>query len=531
MKRLIRKATSKFSVGNAAILLASTTMIGQVLGFLRIKFINANFPATGEGSTDVFFAAFKIPDFFYLTLAAGALGVAFIPYLSDKLSKNDRQGAWDMSSSLLNLLAIVMGVVGLIIFVFAGPLMNYVVAPGMTPEQLSRATMIMRLISLNPLLFTISSIIMSMQQTVGRFFFFAIAPLFYNLSIIISVFVFKDSLGIVGLGVGALIGALLQLVVALVGLFGMKFKYKAKIQWHSPSFRGILRQLPPRSIDQGIDAINSIAETNFARRLGEGNITYYENAYVLHTAPILLIGTTIATAAFPRMTERLSQGRPDLFRKEFRGILRAMIWISLPVITVSYFARGYLARLIFSRDAPEIALIFGFFTAAILFRVVYNILSRYFYAYKDTITPLLVSLGVIALNIGLAYILSQPSNYGVAGLAIAQAIVAIIEASILTGIIIYKDKKIFNFDFLEGLMRMLSATGFTIVTAYFMIQILPLNTTDTGFITLGGKLLIITLVTFSVYTAMSWLLRIEEVYPLLEKLKKIILKPIRFNYR
>ncbi|MDQ3159080.1 MAG: murein biosynthesis integral membrane protein MurJ [bacterium] len=530
MNRLIRKATSKISVGNAAILLASTTMIGQVLGFLRVKFINANFPATGEGSTDVFFAAFKIPDFFYLTLAAGALGVAFIPYLSDKLSKNDRQGAWDLSSSLLNLLAIVMGVVGILIFVFAEPLIDHVVAPGMTDFQLERATLIMRLVALNPLLFTLSSILMSMQQTTGRFFFFAIAPLFYNLSIIISIFVFKDNLGIVGLGVGAMIGAVLQLLVALVGLIGMKFKYNAKIQWHSPSFRGILRQLPPRSIDQGVDGINSIVETNFARGLGEGNITYYENAYVLHTAPILLIGTTISTAAFPRMTRRLSQGRPDLFRKEFRNILRMMIWISLPVITVSYFARGYLARLIFSRDAPEIALIFGFFTAAILFRIVYNILSRYFYAYKDTVTPLLVSLGVIALNVGLAFILSQPENYGVAGLAIAQAIVAIVEAFILTAIIYYRDRKIFDYEFVEALLRMLSATGFTVVVAYIMIQVLPLSTGDTGVITLGGKLVMISVATFGTFGIMSWLLKIEEVYPVIEKLKKLILKPIRINY-
>lgn len=530
MNRLLSRASKRVSVSGAAALLIATTMIGQVLGFLRVKFINANFPATGDGSTDVFFAAFKLPDFFFLTLAAGALGVAFIPYLSDRLEKNDKKGAWELSSSLLNLLSIIMGVVAVLLFVFAEPLIAHIVAPDLNPEQLSKAVTIMRLISLNPMLFTIASILMSMQQTVGRFFFFAIAPLFYNMSIIISIFVFRDNIGIVGLGIGALVGAVLQLVIAIIGLVNMKFKYKATIKWHSPSFRGVLRQLPPRSIDQGIDAINSIAETRFARRLGEGFITYYENAFVLHTAPVLLIGTTISTAAFPRLTERLSQNRPDLFRKDFIKVLRAMIWISLPVVVVSYFARAYLARLIYSNYQSQIALIFGFLAGAILFRVIYNILSRYFYAYKDTVTPLIVSLFTIALNIYLAYTLSKATSYGAAGLAIAQAIAAATE-SIILGVIIYiKDPKMFNAAFLDALFRMFSATGFAIVAAYIMVSLLPLQVDDKGFIVLGVKFGVISLVTISVYVMTSFMLRLEEPKPVIKRIVNLVLKPVRIQW-
>lgn len=530
MNRLLRRASSKISVSGAAVLLIGTTMLGQLLGFLRVRLINSNFPAFGDNSTDVFFAAFKIPDFFFLTLAAGALGVAFIPYLSDQLNKGDKKAAWELSSSLLNLLAITMFVVALIIFVFAEPLISNIVAPDLTAVQLEKAVTIMRLIALNPMLFTIASILMSMQQTVGRFFFFAIAPLFYNLAIIVSVFVFRGNVGIVGLGIGAAIGAVLQLIVAVIGLAGMKFHYHRKIKWQSPSFRGVLRQLPPRSIDQGVDAINSIAETNFARRLGEGYITYYENAFVLHNAPILLIGAAISTAAFPRLTERLSQGRPDLFRRDFIRVLRAMIWITLPIITVSYFARAYLARLIYSNYQAEIALIFGFLTGAIMFRVVYTILSRYFYAYKDTMTPLIVSLFIIALNVFLAYNLSRPDSYGVAGLAIAQAIVAAIEVAILTVIIIFRDRKLFNSAFIDALFRMLSATGFTVIAAYIAVSIFPLNVDDKGFVTLGSKLVIITGITFIVYGLLSWLLGLEEVQPVINKLKRIILKPVRIQW-
>lgn len=530
MNQFLRRAGKTFTVSGAATLLVATTLIGQLLGFLRVRLINANFPATGDGSTDVFFAAFKLPDFFFLTLAAGALGVAFIPFLSDRLERGDKKSAWELSSSLLSFLALVMGIVALILLIFAEPLIKYVVAPDLNPAQLANAVMIMRLVALNPLLFTISSILMSVQQTVGRFFFFAIAPLFYNASIIFSIFIFRDTLGIVGLGVGALIGAVLQLLVAILGMAGMNFKFRTFINWQNQGFRSVLRQLPPRSIDQGVDAINSIAETNFARRLGEGFITYYENAYVLHSAPILLIGTTISTAAFPKLTERLSQNRPDLFRRDFISILRVMIWISLPVVIVSYFSRGYLARLIFSRDAPEIALIFGFLTGAILFRVIYNILSRYFYAYKDTVTPLLVSLFAIGLNIYLAYNLSKPELYGVAGLAIAQAVVAIVESTILLIIIAIRDRLVFSSEFGEVLLRMLSATGFAVVAAYVMINVLPLNSSDKGIVTLGGKLTAISGVTLSVYVVVSRLLGLEEVRPVINKIKQIVLKPVRVQW-
>lgn len=226
MNRFLKRASKSMSIGGAATLLISISLLGQVLGFLKVKLINANFPATGLQSTDAYFAAFKIPDFFFMTIAAGALGVAFIPYLSDKLEKGDRKGAWQISSSLLNLLMIFMFVVGLLIFVFAEQLISTLVGPNLTPEQLSNAVTIMRLVALNPLMFTISGILMSVQQTIGRFFFYAVAPLFYSIAIIASIFLFRNNVGIVGLGVGAVAGAVLQLVIALAGMWGTKFRYE-----------------------------------------------------------------------------------------------------------------------------------------------------------------------------------------------------------------------------------------------------------------------------------------------------------------
>lgn len=529
---------ARLSLTSAASLLIASAFLGQLLGFLRTKLVNANFHALGPHSTDTYFAAFNIPDFFFYTLAAGALGVAFMPVLAERLEKGDRKGMWELSSSLLNLLALVMGGVALVILLFAEPLIHHIVAPNLTGAQLHTAATIMRFLALNPLLFTISGILTASQQSMGRFFFYAIAPLFYNTCIIISCLIFSDipphhggpgHLGIEGLGIGALIGAVLQLLVISLGLFGLKFKWSPTILWRNTDFRLILRNLPPRSIDQGIDQVEAIVETNFARRLGEGNISYYNNAYILQTAPVILIGTAISTAAFPRLTNRLAQGRPDLFRRDFLQVLKAMIWLTLPIVVICYFCRGYLARLIFAQDAPQIALIFGFLCGAILFRTIYSIISRWFYAQKDTRTPLYVSLFAIALNIFLVYMLSKPTAYGIGGLAIAQSIVAATEVIILLTIMVWRDHRLFTAEFWNDIVRTLSVTGFTVITTYTMVSLIPLNVADKGFMLLSVKLLMIVIPTLVVHLFVSSLFGLSEVQPVVRKLKKLVLMPVRIQ--
>lgn len=526
------------SLGNVATLLIATAFVGQLLGFLRTKLVNANFPTTGPHSTDAYFAAFIIPDLFFFTLSAGALGVAFMPVLSDRLHKAGRKAVWDITASLLNLLTIVMLVVAVIILIFAKPLISHLVAPNLSPEQLDIAANIMRWLAFSPLCFTISGILTSVQQTMGRFFFYALAPLVYNLSIIASVVIFSEAhnhtggpghLGLEGLGIGAFVGALLQLVIIALGVSGLGFKWRPHIQWRSHDFRTVLKNLPPRSLDQGVDQVNDIVETHIASGLGSGNITYFNNAYILSTAPALLVGTAISTAAFPRLNARLSQGRPDLFRQEFLRIFRAMIWLAAPVVVICYFTRGYLARLIFSAGNEQIALIFGYLTLAIFFRILYTLISRWFYSQKDTKTPLYVSIFTIALNIFLAIKLASPNAYHIAGLAMAQSFAAMAEVLVLFSIMLWRDHRLFNWQFWNGVIRIFSVTGFSVVAGFIMISLYPLGINDKGIITLGSKLALIAGVTFGVHLMISGLFDLEEVRPIFARLKRIILKPVKLE--
>jgi putative peptidoglycan lipid II flippase len=433
------------------------------------------------------------------------------------------------------LLNIIMLGVAVVIFVFAEPIMRQLVGP----DQLHSAVVIMRFLCLNPLLFTISGILTATQQSMGRFFFYATAPLLYNGSIIASTMIFSTvshhnggpgHLGIMGLGIGALVGAILQLLVVLLGMYSTGYRWTPHIIWRSRDFRQVLRNLPPRSLDQGMDQLESIIETRFARGFGSGSISFYNNAFTLQLAPVLLIGTAISTAVFPRLNNRLSHGRPDLFRQDFLRILRLIIWITLPVVVICFFGRGYLARLIFTRGSTDIANIFGFLTVAIFFRTIYAIISRWFYAQKDTRTPLYVSVFTIALNITLAYWLTRPGGYGLVGLALAQSIVAAIEVVILSVIMLVRDPKLFNLYFWSGIIRTISVTGFSLIAGYITVGFIPLGIDDRGFITLGAKLLILSGVTLATHFAISGLFDLEEARPFWSWARRLLFRAVKVDY-
>ncbi|MCA9327770.1 oligosaccharide flippase family protein, partial [Candidatus Saccharibacteria bacterium] len=364
------------------------------------------------------------------------------------------------------------------------------------------------------------------------FFFYAIAPLFYNAAIIVSLYVFKDNIGIVGLAIGALAGAVIQLLIILIGTYGLGFRWRPYIRWRAPDFQGMMKALPPRSLDQGIDQVQVVVETNIASNPTVGGATAignYNSAYVLHTAPILLIGTAISTAIFPKLNARLSQGRPDLFRQDFLRVLRLMVWLSVPVVVVSFFGRGYLARFIFTQNSQEITNIFGFLCAAIFFRIIYSIMSRWFYAQKDTKTPLFVSIFVIALNIVLSYLMALSWDYGVEGLAMAQSIVAGIEVLVLGAIMLKRDRKLFDAPFWNGMYRIASVTGFTLVAGFIAVQFWPLIAYDQG-LTLFLKFTGIAIVTMLTHLFVSALFGLEEAKPVFTGLKKFSFKAVRIDY-
>lgn len=532
VQSVVAKANRRLTVQFAAALLAGSTLISSLLGLYRDRLLNGLYLDTYPTGIDAYTVAFTIPDFMFYILVSGALSVTFIPVFNQRLASGNRKSAWELSTSMMNFMALLTLVASVLIIILADPLVRYVVGPGLDESGHALAVSMMRVIAVNPFLFAVATVVASMQQAVGRFTFYALAPTIYNIGIIIGAFFFTNGItifgievfqgGIMGVALGVVLGSIMQLIVSSIGLLGLGFDYRFKIYWKNKGFRKVLTLLPARSLDQGADYLNSIVETNIASRMVEGTVRAYQQATTLHTVPINLIGVAISNAAFPKMSERLGQGRPDLFRKELQVILRVIIWLALPVATVSYFTRGYLVNFIKNGGNSLIAGILGALVVAILFRSIYHIAARTFYAQQDTKTPLYVSLFCVGLNIALAVWFTAKLDMGAYGLAWAQSIVAAIEVFILFTIMARRIKNLFDVVFIHAVARMVSATGFMAIISYLSVLTFQLSSNDQSFLATFPKFTMIVAISLSSYVVFCRLLALEEARPVIATAKRLL---------
>lgn len=540
VQSVVARANRKLTVRFAAALIAGSTFASMIFGFVRMRLLNANYygPDAYPVGYDAYIAAFLLPDFMYFILVSGALSVTFIPVFNQRMAAGNRKSAWELSTSLVNLMALATLLASVLIIIFAEPLIRYVIAPGLSESGTALAISMMRVIAVNPFLFAVATVIASIQQAVGRFTFYALAPTIYNIGIIIGILFFTNGInifgwqvfegGIMGVALGVVLGSIMQLIISCIGLAGLGFDYRFKIYWKNKGFRKVLSLLPARSLDQGMDYVVGIVETNLASRMATGTLAAYNQAVMLMMAPINLIGVAISTAAFPKMTERLSEGKTDLFKSELRTVLRVIIWLSFPVAIISFFTRGYLVNFINPEGDALMAGLFGALTVAILFRSVYYIAARTFYAQQDTKTPLYISFFSIGLNIILAVWFSSGLNMGAYGLAWAQSIMAGVEVLILFIVMSIRLGGLLDKTFWSAVTRMASATGFMAIASYAMVSTFPLQAGDnSSFYIAFPQFCLIVAVSFSVYIAMSRILKLSEVDPIITTIKKLILGGVK----
>lgn len=535
-KSIVAMANARLSIKASAVILAASTLLSALLGIFRDRLLNSYYLDTYPTGIDAYTAAFTIPDFMFFILTSGALAVSFIPVFNQRLVNGNKKSAWELSSSVLNLMALVTFIASILIMIFADPLVRYVVGPGLDEPGTILAINMMRVIAINPFLMSIATVLSSIQQAVGRFVFYALAPAVYNIGILIGIGWFTNGInifgiqifdgGIMGVALGVVFGAILQVIISLIGLIGLGVNYEFKIYWRNYGFRKVLRLLPARSLDQGIDYVNTIVNTNLSSRMGAGAMRSFQQATSLHQMPVNLIGVAISTAFFPKMTEDLGEGKEEEYLATFRTALRAIIWISLPVAVIAYFGRGYVTSFIKNGGDPLIASVLATLVFAIFARSVFHIASRGFYARQDTRTPFVVSIIAVGLSTILA-VLFTIWGFGPEGLGFAQSIGAVLEIVILLVILNRKNKrKLLNKSFWKGFTRMLIATAITGAVAYSMTKFLPLRSTDVSILATLPKFLIISVVSFAAYVVAGYFLDLPEVKPIINRLKKWLFKNV-----
>lgn len=538
VRKVVDKVNKRLTVKLAASLLAGSMLMSSLLGFFRDRLLNSAYmPNEAAGlagypvGLDAYTAAFMVPDFMFAILVTGALSVTFIPVFNSRWVKGNKTSSWQLASSTINFMALVTMVVSVLIMIFADQIAS-LIAGGFSESALALTASLMRVIAINPFIFAIAAVVASIQQAVGRFSFYALAPIMYNLGIIIGIVWFTDGIsifgwqifdgGIMGVALGVALGSVLQLLVSSIGLVGLGFDYEFKIYWRNKGFRQVLRLLPPRSVDQGIKYAISLVELRLLSYMGTGVTRAYNQALTLHMMPINLIGVAIASAVFPKLTERLGEGRDDLFISELRAVLRVIIWLALPTAIIIFFTRGYVVHFIRNAGDPLMADILGALALAILFRTIYHMATRAFYAQQDTKTPLYISFASISLNVGLAIFFTQSLKMGAYGLAWAQSIVALFEVVVLFSIMNRRSPNMFNAKFVGAIWKMVLAGFITAIVCYALVQVLPFRDSDNSFYSAFPRFVLIAGISFLTYAIVSKLSKLEEIDPILLRARQLL---------
>jgi putative peptidoglycan lipid II flippase len=431
-------------IAKSSLIIAVFFGIDKVLGFIRQVFVARQFGLTYE--IDVFNAANNIPDLLSALISGGALGVALIPVLSEYLERRGRPASWDLFSRIVNLAFLVTAAISVLIVIFAGPLVRYVITPGFPPEQQALTVELMRLDLLAILIFSISGLVMAGLQANQHFLLPAMAPGLYNIGQIFGVAVLAPSqgfsigpitlpafgLGIHGLVYGVIFGALLHLGIQVPGLLRYKFRWTPAINLKDPGVRQVLALLGPRVLTMFFLQVFFIARDNLASGLGEGAVTALNYGWFIMQVPETLIGSALAIALLPTISELFARRQIGEFGATINRAVRAVLAITLPIAALMWVALPPLIPVVFGFDPQGAELVLWATRAYLLGLAGHALLeigARSFYAHQDARTPLFVA----ALNAGVyilfAVLLSR--WIGPAGIALANTIAFSGEALLL----------------------------------------------------------------------------------------------------
>ena len=459
-------AISQRSVATNATIVAGAYVVSRFLGLLREVLIARQFGTSAN--YDAYVAAFKIPDLLFLVVMSGAFGSAFIPVFGGMLGRGEREKAWRLASSVLTFTIAVLLGGGLLVFIFAGPLMSQVVAPDMAAPQQHLATNLTRLLLLSPLLLGLGAAGKGMLEAQDAFTIPAVAPILYNCGIIFGAVFLAPSMGVYGLAVGVIAGASGHAGVQLITLARRGLRFNPSLSRHVDGLREVGRLMLPRLVGQAAFQVNFIVMTNFASRLGKGNISAINYANQLFMLPHGILALSISTVIFPAMARQFDLGQTRDLKNTLSSALAPLLFLTIPAAVGLFMFRVSIIQVLLqfgsfsSNSTMLVARALEFFAVGLLAFAVVETVTRAFYAMHDTRTPVIASIITIGANILLSWYLSP--RMGVGGLALSISITTTLEMVILLTVLV---RRTGNFDsrLVTQLSKMLIAGGVLVLTS------------------------------------------------------------------
>ncbi len=542
--------TQTKSVSFASLILAGSYLTSALLGLLRDHLLAGRFGAGNE--LDVYYSAFIIPDFVSLILIFGAIAAAIIPIFSSYLVKSEEE-AWQYVSNLLNIFLTFLIIVCIILIIFAPFLIN-LIAPGFSESKKEMTVLLMRIMFLSPIILGTSSIISGILQVFHKFLVTALAPIMYNLGIIIGILFFVPHLGLPGLAWGVVLGGALHFLIQLPAFFSSGFRYLPAragqniFNLQHPGVKKTLKLMVPRSVGLGAGQFNTIVITALASTLASGSVAVYNLANNLSSILVNAVAVSLSTAVFPTMSVSYSKEDKKDFERKFLEAFRQIMFLTLPISILIFLLRAQIVRVILGTgrftwiDTRLTAACLGIFSLGLFAQGLIFLLSKTFYAVRNTKIPAAISFITVVFNImlSLSFVwllsfsnifsiflhgvlkLQSIKNISVVGLSLAFTITAITEASLL---LFFICKKLKIFKLMETIISLykILISSILMAIATFLVRQLLIQYNIINLQTFLGVFLQLILaggLGIICYIAMSFFLKSEE----LKKIKTIFFK-------
>lgn len=408
MNRILRIFSKEYgSINQAALLLGVFAFLSQILALFRDRAM-AYF--IGPSPTlDAYYAAFRIPDLIFISLASLASITVLIPFLVSKMNgEKVTAEARKFLNDVFTVFFITMIAVSAVAF-FLMPLIIPVIAPGFSPPMQEKLTLLSRIMLLSPILMGLSNLFGTITQLFRKFFIYALSPVLYNIGIIIGVIFLYPIFGIHGLALGVALGAFMHFAVQVVASSSSGFWPRLSL---TPNFKDIGRVAMislPRTLGLSLNNLALIFIISIASYLKGGSISIFNLSFNLQSVPLNIIGISYAVAAFPILTKSISQGKMDEFKDHLKSAARAITFWSIPIIFLFIVVRAQIVRVIlgsgsFSWDNTRlVAACLAIFSVSILAQGLITLLSRAYYAKGDTKRPLIINLISSVFIVVLAY--------------------------------------------------------------------------------------------------------------------------------
>ncbi|MBP9718796.1 murein biosynthesis integral membrane protein MurJ [Candidatus Gracilibacteria bacterium] len=418
----------KFFTGAGIISLC--TLGSYIAGLIRDRQFAHLFGAGRE--LDIYNAAFIIPDLMLTIFVTSALSPAFIPLFTSLVTKKEKEQADQLGSTVIIMAVAVVVVLGLLCALFM-PVIAPLIAPGFSGEEQKQLINLSRLLMLSPFLIALSSAFGAMLVSYKSFIAYGLSPMFYNIGIIGGTLL-VPWLGIYGVVLGTLVGAFLHLLPRAISLRSEPFSFTGKVNIKDIHFRKMLKLMIPKLIGHPVEQLQFLSFTRIATLLAVGSVTAVSFARNFQSVGVSLIGISIAVASFPVLAAHWADKRIDQFKKEMLRSLGTILIITVPAAIGLYILSDIPIRIFlgggkFSDENILLtAKILSAFALSIPFESAVHLLARAFYAQKNTVIP--VALSVVGLVISVSYaFLKSPTSGAVAiahGFALGSAAEAII---------------------------------------------------------------------------------------------------------